>query len=750
MGAGKDSVGGPPIDDSSLAAGLPAVTSQVEPPGNRDQDPSAREAQLSAALDARVLAMVRPILLALLPLYALYTLLHLYQMSGGAMLAMATCSSVTMILLAVLFLRLPRVPVTLGHPLAWGIGMLLLINSELQIYLTGDIRQSTNVALLIIGSSCVLLSAFWHTSLVVVALAAWGAILTTLQTTEGLVHFAVMMITTTVFSAVVLRARVRAETRLIRYGSELEDRVRERTAELRREIAERERTAAVLRESEARFRLLAEHADDIVFRYRVRPNAGWEYVGPSSRAILGHAPEDFYAHPRLPLRMVVAEDRPALMAVLRAKSEPETPLTLRWRHKDGTSVWLEQRHKRLHDEQGRVVAIEGIARDVSERKRQEEERAHLGEKLQRSQKLEAIGQLTAGIAHNFNNLLAVVMGHIEVVRLGIAEDAQQALEVAYDAAERAAKLVGQLMLFGRRVEAAHAPVDVSRVVDEVVRMCRETFDRRLTLRVEDAGPVPQVLGDAGQLNVVLLNLCINARDALESVHDREPRLVIRTSVVRSEARAYVVLTVEDNGPGIPAHRLDRIFEPFFTTKEVGKGTGLGLATAYGIISQHNGRIEVESEPDVGTRFRIYLPTAEAREKGDEGECLEGLPAGQTGSRTTVLVVDDEVSVRTYVRAVLQSAGHSVVLAANGREALSLFEAQPDAFGVVILDVSMPGMSGQEVLAAMRRVRPAAKVIICSGYALDLAALEGASAILPKPHRVQQILQTVREVLDSDR
>ncbi|MCC7261443.1 MAG: GAF domain-containing protein [Candidatus Latescibacteria bacterium] len=399
-----------------------------------------------------------------------------------------------------------------------------------------------------------------------------------------------------------------------------------------------------------------------------------------------------------------------------------------------------------------IRILERFAQAMGEGYQRQEDLKRLSrteERLRQAQKLEAVGQLTAGVAHNFNNLLQAVVANLTMAMMKGPEVVQPWLQEAEKAAMRGADLVRQLMLYTREKTGVFTfqPVAMSRVVEDALSLCRKTFDRRLELQAELDAELPLVSGDASQLQQVLLNLYMNARDALAEVEGRQP--VIRTTARRveqvapgkQEKQAYVQVQVCDNGTGMDPQTREHIFEPFFTTKEVGKGTGLGLATVYGILERHQGWIECESEVGVGTTLSVYLPLASAAATETKTEA----PGQVRGGVETLLLIDDEVPVRQSVARLFTDLGYRVLEAEDGQRGLEL--AGLHRADLVLLDWSMPGLSGREVLRRLQTLDPQLKVMIFSGYAPDHRECEGVVAVVEKPFSIRHLASTVRWVLD---
>jgi PAS domain S-box-containing protein len=359
-----------------------------------------------------------------------------------------------------------------------------------------------------------------------------------------------------------------------------------------------------LRSTASLFRMIADNAQDIIYRLRVGENPGYDYISPVVTSILGVTPEDFYADPDITLKYL-HEDDVEDIEKSRVSDEQSAPLLLRWRHPDGHVVWLERRTTHVFDEHGNPAAIEGIIRDVTERVAQDERRHWLEEQLRQSQKLEAIGQLAAGIAHDFNNLLLALRGYGELAlrRLergdtGVGDDIAEML----DATDRAAALTHQLLAFGRRQRLNPEVIDLCEVVEDMDKLLHRLIGEQVELVLVHGNEPVLVKVDRSQLEQVIANLAVNARDAMPE----GGRLEIE---VGNDGTGEVVLSVADSGCGMDEETVARVFEPYFTTKG-DDGTGLGLATVHGIVSQSGGRISMTSELGNGTLFQVFLPLAE--------------------------------------------------------------------------------------------------------------------------------------------
>jgi len=372
------------------------------------------------------------------------------------------------------------------------------------------------------------------------------------------------------------------------------------------------------------------------------------------------------------------------------------------------------------------------------------------DELRQAQKMETVGLLTAGVAHNFNNMLQGIVSNLELARIDAGQDIASLIGGAMDTAGRATEVVQELLSFSRGNRRAElGPVDVTTIIHDTEAMCSRSFARDIRVVVEPCSS-PPVLGDALLLQQVFLNLCINARDALEESGQSMPTIRLRWEVVETqdesaapEVGACVRIDVIDNGPGMDNQTRDRVFDPFFTTKPVGKGTGLGLSTADGIVRDCGGWIECASAPGLGSRFSVFLPAALTVQPPAE----ESLPVAGTRGSETVLIVDDEPAIRHTAQRMLQLRGYSVLVAGDGQEGLDIFRRHRDDIDVVLLDQSMPQLSGRDVLRKIRKEMPQVSVIIVTGFPASMDDFEGATGIIQKPFTLAKLVSSVREVLD---
>ncbi len=405
----------------------------------------------------------------------------------------------------------------------------------------------------------------------------------------------------------------------------------------------------------------------------------------------------------------------------------------------------------LRDSFGRVEGVALIGEDITERR-------HLENQLRQAQKMESIGTLAGGIAHDFNNILTAIIGYGQLLEMKVQGDPNLLQNVLHiqSAAERAAGLTTRLLAFSRKQVIQVRPVDLNAVIRTLKKLLKQLLGEDIELQTTFWPANLIVQADSNQLDHVLINLATNARDAMPD----GGFLTIETTCQKMDEEYchyhgfgspgnYAVISVSDSGCGMSAQLRQRIFEPFFTTKETGKGTGLGLSMAYGIVQQHNGYINVYSEPGNGTTFRIYLPL----EPG--AEAMPAPPSETVSARgtETVLLAEDDASVRDLMKTVLCEAGYTVLDAANGSDAVRLFAEHRDEITLVILDVIMPGMNGKAVYDEVRKIKPLVKVLFCSGYASDIihkkGVLDDGINFISKPVTPQAFLQAVRRIIELD-
>lgn len=523
--------------------------------------------------------------------------------------------------------------------------------------------------------------------------------------------------------------------------------IKKHSEELEQELAERRRIEKALRESEERHRLLVENARDVIFT--LAPDRTIQSANTSFLAMAGWNRAECFNQDFTPL--IHRDDLTTAQATFQGVlggGRPQ-PFELRLREKSGKYIPLEFTIT-PHMSGGKIVGIMGIGRDVSERK-------NLETQLRQAQKMESIGQLAGGVAHDFNNLLTVIQGHTDLVNAsaGLPPPITESLDEISRAARRAAGLTRQLLTFSRQQVIEARNLDLNETVSVTAKMLKRLLGENIEFRFE-AAPFPALVhADPGMMEQVLMNLAVNSRDAMPRGGTLTVRVGFET-VYDSDARKrpdtapgnYVCLTVADTGVGIPPEHLQKIFEPFFTTKELGKGTGLGLATVFGIVKQHRGWVSVESEVNRGTTFQVCIPTLSVLKKVAQEKKDEEMPKGGT---ETILVVEDEEPLRRVVRAALERFGYRVLVSESAVAALRTWHELKDEIDLVLSDIVMPeGLTGQDLATILRSESSELPIILTTGYTDRVVndADDPNLSFLRKPYDLQKLLRLVREGLDE--
>jgi signal transduction histidine kinase/ActR/RegA family two-component response regulator len=521
------------------------------------------------------------------------------------------------------------------------------------------------------------------------------------------------------------------------------------------------RSTAALREEKNRLARVAAMSPSVLHSFRLAPDGtmSFPYASPRIQEIYGISPGQLEEDASFIERLWHPDDVARLRAALDESARTLNTWQQQFRvvHPQRGEIWIEGQATPVLEPDGSVV-WHGALTDVTALRRNESERSSLEAQLRQAQKMEAIGRLAGGVAHDFNNMLSVIQGNASMLLTPGTDPTEQtdcAKEIVH-AAERAAGLTRQLLLFSRHQALQRVELDLNEVVQDMTKMLRRIVGEDITLQAGFDPQLPVVLADRGMIEQILLNLAVNSRDAMP----KGGRLQIGTSVRvltpeesahRNGAAAgtYACLCVTDTGCGIPPEIQHRIFEPFFTTKEVGKGTGLGLATVYGIVQQHGGFLDLTSQPGQGTTFHVCLPglpRTQARPKAVAS--MQDLPRGTE----TLLVVEDEPALRLLVGNLLKRLGYTVLVAESGVAALQLWQEQKGRIRLLLTDMIMPdGLTGRELALRLLADNPELKVVYTSGYTADqsgtgLTLVEGVN-FLQKPFQTTRLAQTLRQALD---
>ena len=490
-----------------------------------------------------------------------------------------------------------------------------------------------------------------------------------------------------------------------------------RVAGTLQDVTDRVEAEESLRESRRALATLMSNLPGMAYRRTNDANGTLEFASEGARELTGYATEELLRPGGVRFsELIHPEDLPGVLSEIAAgeRERRHFRLTYRIRAAGGVEKWVWEQGMAVEGPDGRVVATEGFIIDITER-------IKLEQQVIRAQRRESIGTLAAGVAHNLNNMLVPIVMGAELLRIpaGTKEN-ERVLENIESSAKRASELVKQLLAFGRGLEVARSKIDFTDLIREVESIIASTFPKNIVFQTQVRGDLWSVMGDATQLHQVLLNLCLNARDAITdggciTLSARNDTMPQDVASQRGLAPGhYLCIEVSDTGCGMTREVAERIFEPFFTTKEINKGTGLGLSTVHGIIRTHGGTINVVSSPGEGSCFTIHLPA-----QPDAAVLANSASAGRgpQGSGELVLVIDDEASVLSATRRSLESAGFKVITAETGEAALKLYAKYRTTIAVVITDSMMPGMDGPVVVQALRKFNPAVKIIATRGRSL---------------------------------
>ena len=524
------------------------------------------------------------------------------------------------------------------------------------------------------------------------------------------------------------------------------------------DITDRKKAEEKLRKSEDKFRLLADYTYD--WEYWINEDGKYIYTSPSCQRITGYSSDDFYNNPKILFNLVHPDYAEMICGHYHTEGEKLKPLcTMEFSiiNRNGEVRWIAHNCIPVFDNQGHFLGRRGSNRDITERRQSEEAGARLEEQYHQAQKVESIGRLAGGVAHDLNNLLTPILGYSEMLLDDLDPDdtRRESVDEILRAGFRARDLVRQLLAFGRKQTLEYRPVDLNQALIGFEKLLRRTIREDIEIEIIPSTDIRTVMADIGQIEQVIMNLAVNAQDAMPeggcltietATADLDEEYTAKHQGVKPGS--YVMLAISDTGCGMDGETLEQVFEPFFSTKGE-QGTGLGLATVYGIVKQHGGNIWIYSEPEEGTTVKIYLPVS--GEAPVEEETSEKTAAGAKGFET-ILLVEDNKLVRDLAHAILKRQGYTVLVAEDGPEALTILEAHDDPVDLLLTDVVMPGMNGRDLFDKVAEKYPDTKVLYMSGYTDNTIAhrgvLDEGTAFIQKPFNVQALAAKVREVLDD--
>ena len=511
-------------------------------------------------------------------------------------------------------------------------------------------------------------------------------------------------------------------------------------------------TRTELQAAEQRYRTLVERLPAITYIAEVGSLGRWHFVSPQIESMLGFSADEWLSDPGIWMRCIHEDDRQIALAAEKRVQETGELYQAEYRMcaRDGRILWFRDEAKLLEAPDGSIPLMQGVLYDITEYKRLEDQ-------LRQAQKMEAVGQLAGGVAHDFNNLLMVIQAHADRIlgQLPQTDSSYADAVEIHNATTRAASLTSQLLAFSRKQILQPKVLDLGAVLTEVGKMLERLLGATITLQLEIQPGIGKIKVDRSQLEQAILNLAVNARDAMpaggtlaiqaRNVHFSETQVWQHSSL---PSGSYVALTISDTGVGIDPDAQSRIFEPFFTTKAPGKGTGLGLSMVYGVVKQSDGAITVESVLGRGTTFKIFLPKCD--EEAASGQSALAQPEKSTGSET-ILLVEDQTAIREVISAYLMRLGYNVLTAPDGEAALSIAATQQKSIDLVVTDLLMPNMGGLELATRMKQLHPETRVLFMSGYPDEaIRSQEGLTEdveVMQKPFSMKSLAAKARSILD---
>ncbi|MES2638922.1 MAG: ATP-binding protein [Myxococcota bacterium] len=691
--------------------------------------------------------------------------------AGLTQVAVLDTIALAIILVLARFDRLPAIGRAIGACLvlyALGVGLMVTVGSISQIYLFGFSIIATLLLRARWGLATVALNAITMFGIGYLAIASpemsipgWRWDMVGWSVITG--NFVLVNLSMVLALCAVIAALEAAVGRAVDGQTALENERRDlvaANAALEQEVRERQRTEAELLEQKALLGIAG----------RTARLGGWSValtgdnprvVWSDEACVIHEVPTGTSPTVDAAIQFYAAEHHEGVIAAVERCSRLGTPFDLEAEilTAGGNRRWIRAIGNPRRDVSGTITHIDGSVQDITPQRLAEALHLELEDRLRQAQKMETVGRLAGGVAHDFNNLLSVVLGYSALLRAEFPEgDPIRAdLEEIHAAGLRARDLTGELLAFSRQQVLQPKVVDLDAVVRGMEKMLRRLIGEDVELAAPSAPGQGTVLVDPGQIGQVIMNLAVNARDAMPlggMLTIETCRVVLDSEYVAmhpgSAPGAHMMLAVSDTGQGMDAHTQAHLFEPFFTTKEMGKGTGLGLATVFGIVQQSGGTIWVYSEPGKGTTFKIYFPVAVGADEGAMAAVSSNAPL--VGGTETILLVEDEDEVRTLAAAVLRRCGYHVLAAPNGADALELCAQYPAPIHLLLTDVVMPRMSGPDLAARLGQVRPDTKVLFMSGYTDDAVVrhgiLEARVAFIQKPIMPDPLARRVRDVLDA--
>jgi PAS domain S-box-containing protein len=523
------------------------------------------------------------------------------------------------------------------------------------------------------------------------------------------------------------------------------------------------RRTAKLKASEAKFKILADHTFD--WEYWLGTQREYLYISPSCERITGYKAEQFMTDAQLLYRIVAPEDRQKVIDHFENKDLEAEQRSMEFSliNRFGEERRIEHRCLPVYDEEGHFQGRRGTHRDITARQKAEKQRLELEKEVRQKHKLEAVGQLAGGIAHNFNNSLAIIIGNLDLALMRHPADSKVAayLENARIGASRSVELVKKIVTYSRQGAPETAALHLGEMINEAIDLLQPTLPSSIDLHKDIAAEAEslRIRANTSQIQEILLNLCSNAAHAMDE--EGQLTIMLKQATIHEQdipaaydcaPGAYAQISVRDNGSGIPDTLREKIFDPFFTTKEVGQGTGMGLATVQSTIVQYGGFITLDSTAGEGTTFHLFFPIAEDNPAAEEAPApvAEGLPGG----RERILFVDDEKMLTELAETLLRQAGYQVTIMTDSSEALKLFSANAERIDLLITDQTMPKLNGLELIREIKQIKPEIPALLCTGHSnkvnADNARQQGVDAFITKPFERAGLLRTVRLLLDGDR